>query len=152
MLLFWCCCDGGRGVDSRAAGCDCAGGRGFDCSTFGVDAFCGGRGFDGWLSAFDGVVDGFGDDITFGRLPFPFEVPVPAVGGRGTGRLAVAGVAGDAGVAGFAEPAGFADTGRILACGGRGTLCAGVTGCDCGVAEAAGDPGFEGCAEFGIAP
>lgn len=124
----------------------------------------GGFGLDGRSSAFDGGVAGFGEDIMFGRLPFPFEVPVPAVGGRGTGRLAIAGVAGDAGVAGFAEPAGFADTGRILACGGRGTLCTEVAGWVCPAfiadresdaglgAEAAGDPGFVGCAAFGIAP
>lgn len=124
----------------------------------------------GRSAAFDGTEAGFGDDITFGLLLFPFGVPV--VGGRGTGRLPVAGVAG---VAGLAEPDGLVDTGRTLACGGRATLCAGRPGCGCvapaaafesisvGVAGDAGlggcaalgvpgDPGFAGCAAFGIAP
>ena len=80
------------------------------------------------------------------------------VGGRGTGPLAAGGIAG---VTGVAEADGLADTGRMLACGGRGTLCTGAAGCTSAVPIAgfgsvvfgvAGDAGLAGCAAFGIVP
>ncbi|PYX24188.1 MAG: PE family protein, partial [Acidobacteria bacterium] len=77
-----------------------------------------GRGFEGML----------------GRAASPFGAcgfEDSGCGGRGTGRLIGAGVAG------------FADTGCTVAVGGRGTLRAGAAGCGCD-AVFAGRDAFSG--------
>ena len=115
---------GGPGFDGRAAVFAGSAGLGFEFTEFADSAV-----LVEVFGEFDGVA-GFGEDAKLGRPPSPFDIP--AAGGRGTGRLAGAGVAGVAAFAGFA---GFADTGRIPGCGGRGTLRAGVSGVEgCGCA------------------
>lgn len=145
---------GGRGFDGRAAVFAGSAGLGFEFTEF-ADSAGLGLEFTGFAGCpdpgaefivFDGVA-GFGEDAKLGRPPSPFDIP--AAGGRGTGRLAGAGVAGAPAFAGFV---GFVDTGRIPGCGGRGTLRAGVTGvegCGC-TAPTAGRAGSLALAAAGF--